>query len=197
VNEPAATAIADLAATRVVGYRHSGAGTSSGPRRRDTIYDRTYEPRRLRDSLAYAELQLAVTPTGHGTAAIAVFGQAVPRPPRPAKEYVPRSVHKAIVTKVRGVQDRHPRMRTVHGRRARALVAGFNSLLANAPGESSCGNDHGQRETATFRSPGHVWTASIGACFGVSVVRDGQNLPYLDNNGRFSHGLQRAWRQHG
>ena len=43
----------------------------------------------LPSGLDYAELIIAVTPTGHDTSAIGVYAQAVPQPPRPATENVP------------------------------------------------------------------------------------------------------------
>lgn len=195
VKDSAEKAYADLTAKPIAGYTSDGHGTSSGPHRRDTTYDSSYTPNKTPPGIAYAELQLAVTPTGHGTAAIGVYGQAVPRPHRPASESVPRSVHKVVVSKVRGTTDKHPLQRTIHGAQARKLVAAFDALPAAAPGESSCAEDHGQYEAASFRSRGNVWVASIGPCPGVAVVRDGKALRTLEDSTAFSRRLQHALAQ--
>jgi hypothetical protein len=147
------------------------------------MYVSSYTPTQLPSDIAYAELQLSVTPIGHGRAAYGEYGQAVPRPARPAKESVPDAVHASLLTKVRGTGDKHPRTRSLHGQRAGALVKAFNGLLAAAPADSTCAEDHGQYESASFRSHGNVWVATVGPCPGVAVVRDGQALPDLDRNG--------------
>lgn len=194
VGESAEQAYADLTARPIADFTNDGHGSSGGPQRRDTIYDSSYAPDKTPHDIAYAELQLAVTPTGHHTAAIGGYGQAVPRPHRPASESVPTSVHNVLVTKVRGTSDKHPLQRTVHGRLAKRLVTRLNAAPVEAPGTSTCAEDHGQSETASFRSRGNVWVASIGPCPGIAVVRDGKALPTLESSRTFSAALGRALR---
>jgi hypothetical protein len=185
----------DFKADVPAGYREAGWGGGGGPRRRDVMYSVDYQPKSSPSNMAYEQLIVAVTPTGKDTAAIGAYGQAAPRPHRPASEHVPTPVHTTIVSRVRSEADKHPRQRTLHGKQARALVHDFNALLVSAPGTTSCGADYGQSDSVSFHSHGDVWVASRGACPEIAVVRDGKALPSLDSTAAFSHDLSAALRR--
>jgi hypothetical protein len=194
VNEPYKQAYTDLTASTPSGFRDDGTGRSGGRTLSDNELDAFYSFKKLPAGIAYAELLVAVTPTSHTTTAIGVYAQAVPQPPRPAKENVPTSVDSVVVSKVRSVRDKHPLQRTITGRRAHALAKAFDALAVDPPGETHCAADFGQSKSATFTAGGNTWTASIGPCPGVAVVRDGQALPRLDISARFYDDLTRAVR---
>lgn len=196
VDEPWKQAYADLTASTPDGFRVDGTESGGGPKPSDSELGAFYSLKKLPAGIAYAELLIAVTPTGHSTSAIGVYGQAVPQPPRPSKENVPTSVDKAIVSKVRSSEDKHPVQRTITGPRARALVKSFDALAVKPPGESHCGADMGQSKAVSFSSGGNTWTASIGACYDTAVVRDGQALPDLATSTRFYSELTRATASH-
>jgi hypothetical protein len=178
------------------GYQETGWGRGGGPHRHDISYSVSYQPKSVPSNIAYAQLLVEVTPTGENTSAMGAYGQATPRPHRPASEHVPTPVDTTIVSRVRSDNDKHPRQRTLHGKLAHALRRDVNALPASAPGATSCGADVGQSDSVSFHAGGNVWVASTGACPGVAVVRDGKALPQLDSTKAFSHDLEAALRRH-
>jgi hypothetical protein len=191
VNEPEKQAFAELTASTPAGYGDSGSGGTSGPKPSDTVDFESYEPNSLPAGIAYANLVVAVTPTGKNTSAIGAYGQAVPQPPRPAAENVPTSVHTVKVGET-NLNKKHPIQRTVTGPKAAALVKAFDALTVAPPsGPRPCPEDS-ITDTATFRSHGNVWVASSGPCDGIAVVRDGKALPGLNGTPAWTRALNRA-----
>jgi hypothetical protein len=194
IDEPYRQVEHDLTASTPNGFTKGGTSIVSGPHYRELFT--AYYPNALPTGIAYAALTVVVTPTGGSTTAVGVYGQAVPQPKRAARENVPTSVHKVVVSKVSSSSDTHPLQRTITGRRARALVASFNAMQVQPPGVFNCPESHGQEKTATFTANGNTWVASIDACNLTQVVRDGQALPDLSTSTRFSNELTRATRTH-
>ena len=98
------------------------------------------------------------------------------------------------MSRVRSTSDKHPRQRTLHGKR-RGRWFGTSTPLSSAHPAQQLRRGLGQSDSVSFHSHGDVWVASTGACPGVAVVRDGKALPNLDRTKAFNHDLRAALRR--
>jgi hypothetical protein len=181
----------ELTGSVPAGLKNVGTGSAGGPSLEDNVRYATDEPASLPTRIAYAELLLAVVPTGPDTSAIGAYAQAVAQPPRPADEVVPATASVIVTaTNSRGVLTRS---KTLPGATATQFVRDFNSLPVSSTGQTSCPASDGSETGATMSAGGHLWRVATGCgdAF-VSVTRDGKQLPTLNSSGTFIADIDRA-----
>ncbi len=189
VDEPWRKAYADLTATVPSGLVSDGSGSSSGPKGSDREHFAIESADPLPAGIAYAVLLIAVAPDGHGKAAIGIYAQAVPQPPRPASELVPTSVKRAHV-KLHTRTGHTIRSNTVTGSAAATLVADFDALVVQPPQAIACPADFGRSEIVTFHFGDVTMVGKTGVCNVLAVTRNGHSLPALQLTTAFLRDLR-------
>jgi hypothetical protein len=142
--------------------------------------------------VAGAPMTALATSVGHAGRATGAAGASGSQQARPASEHVPRSVHRAELTKRNGIPSHQVQHGVVTAAAARKLVGAFDALKAAKPGVYNCPADRGLRKIADFRGDGHVWVATEGSC-GISVTRDGKKLPALSEDNAYNRDLAAAF----
>jgi hypothetical protein len=193
INESSSKAYQALTGTTPAGLRHSGSGSSTGPH--ESLRYVVDSPKSMPPGIAFAELDVAVTPTGAHTSAIGVYGQAVPEPKRSAGEVLPPNVHRVhVAIHVQRVHGKPVwrRGNTVTGEAAKQIAADFNALMVQPlGGVYSCPAEiyplHFQ--VVTFHVNGRRLTATPGACGFVEVKSGGHYLRALDPDRAFDRDI--------
>jgi len=189
IDEPWRKAYRDLTATVPSGLTSGGSGSFTGPKGGDIERFAIDSADPLPAGIASAVLLIAVAPDGHGKAAIGIYAQAVPQPPRPAAELVPTTVKRAHV-KLHTRTGRIIRGNTVTGAAAATLVADFNALVVAPPEAIACPADFGRSEIVTFHFHGVTMAGKTGVCNVLAVTRNGHSLPALQLSAAFLHDLR-------
>ena len=189
VDESWRKAFADLTATVPSGLTSDGTGRFTGPKAGDVERFAIDRADPLPTGIAYAVLLIAVAPDGHDKAAIGVYAQAVPQPPRPAAELVPTSVQRAHV-KLHTRYGHIIRGNTVTGTAAATLVADFDALVVEPPEAIACPADFGRSDIVTFHFNGVTMVGRTGVCNVLAVTRNGHSLPALQLSAAFLHDLR-------
>jgi hypothetical protein len=167
---------------------------SEGDRGRVIERDVEFGVKQAPATLASADLQVKVVPTGHGNSAIGVYAEVVPQPIRHRNEHVPGSLRTVTVARIDATDNSVIKQRTITGNQARILVRDFDTLRREPPeGARSCPIQLTARQ-ATFAAAGHTWQVEDEFCGVDAVTRDGHDLPDLVPDNAFTRALKAALR---
>ena len=193
INEPWKTAYSWVAHHQNPDLKQEASGSSGGPQPSDLeMYD-DFASHDIPLSVNSATLSIAVVPLSATTSAIGAYAIVVKQPLRQPSELVPFSADPVTVSAQSNQAGTMPpnRQRTINGPAAQTFVRDFDQLSIDPIGAHTCPLAR-ESESATFRSGGHTWIATVGLCVGVSVTLDGHGLPLLNTSTPFNRDLRHA-----
>jgi hypothetical protein len=193
IDEPWTTAYSWVAHHQNPDLKQEASGSSGGPQPSDLERYDDFASHDIPLSVNSAMLSIAVVPLSATTSAIAAYAIVVKQPLRQPSEMVPLSDDAVTVSAQSNQAGTVPptRYRTITGSAAQTFVRDFDQLSIDPIGAHTCPLAR-ESESATFRSGGQTWIATVGLCIGVSVTLDGHGLPLLNTSTPFNRDLRHA-----